>query len=134
MTEDERRALGRTRRLVFQNLANGVPEEQIREALHLSELEVDQARRFVVKKITDQLTIQRQPPIPCQTMRDIRWNRRALLAKLASIGDLELSTSLITRLGKDGVKQQFNLKVDVQSLDHPEMIEGAQHRMNEAYR
>jgi hypothetical protein len=44
MTEDERRALGATRRLVFQNLANGVPAAHVRESLRLSDLEIEQAR------------------------------------------------------------------------------------------
>ncbi len=113
-------AIGRTRRLVFQNLANGVPPERIRTDLRLSDLEVEQAQAFVAKKITEYLVLRRQAPIPCTTMKDIRWYRIDLLAVLAKIGDLDLSTSLILR------------KMLVQPMDHPEMIEGAKARMAEA--
>ena len=121
MDDDQRRALGRTRRLVFQNLANGVPGEMIRQSLGLSDLEIEQAQAFVAQKITQHLIVRRQPPIPCSTMADIRWNRIDLLSVLAKIGDLDLSTGLILR------------KMLVQAMDHPEMIEGAKRRMSEAY-
>ncbi|MDE1914743.1 MAG: hypothetical protein KGJ57_17410 [Sphingomonadales bacterium] len=120
MTEDERRAKGRTRRLAFQNLANGVPMEKICTDLRLSALEVEQAQAFVCKKITERLVMNRQPPIPCQGLREIRWNRRGLLGVLAMIGDLDLSTDLILA------------RITVQAFDHPEMIEGASRRMKEA--
>lgn len=122
MTEDERRRLGQTRRLVFQNLANGVSPEKIGENLRLSALEVEQAQAFVAKKITEYLTLRRQPPLPCGNLKEIRWNRRALLGVLAKIGDVDLSTQLI--LGR----------ITVQALDHPEMIQGARARMQEAHR
>lgn len=121
MTDDDRRALGCTRRLIFQNLLNGVPVDQIRKSLRLSDLEFDQAQAFVVKKITQHLILRHQAPIPCETMNDLRWNRIDLLAVLGKIGDIDLSTDLILR------------KMLVQSVDHPEMIEGAQRRMTEAY-
>lgn len=121
MTEAERRELGQTRRLVFQNVANGVPDERIRADLQLSQLEIDQAVRFVCKKITEHLVLRRQPPIACTLAREIRWNRKRLLAVLARIGDLDLSTDLILS------------RITVQAMDHPEMIEGAGRRMAEAY-
>jgi len=119
MTEDERRALGATRRLVFQNLANGVPAAHVRENLRLSDLEIEQARAFVSRKITEYLMLRRQPPIPCQTMGEIRWNRAPLQAVLARIGDIDLSTDLILS------------RILVQAMDHPEMIEGASRKMEE---
>lgn len=121
MTEDERKALGLRRRLAFQNLANGVPEERIRTNLRLSELELEQAQKFVAKKITEYLVLRRQPPIPCGDLREIRWNRQSLLGVLAKIGDLDLSTELTLS------------RITVQSIDHPEMVAGAAARMNEAY-
>lgn len=121
MTEDERKALGLRRRLAFQNLANGVPEERIRTNLRLSELELEQAQKFVAKKITEYLVLRRQPPIPCGDLREIRWNRQSLLGVLAKIGDLDLSTELTLS------------RITVQALDHPEMVAGAAARMNEAY-
>jgi hypothetical protein len=120
VTKEERQALGRTRRLVFQNVANGVPEERIRETLRLSRLEVDLAVRLVARKITEYLVIERQPPIPCDSVSAIRFHRRKLLGILARIGDLNLSTQL------------YLSKITVQAIDHPEMIEGAKRRMAEA--
>lgn len=122
MTEEERRRLGQMRRMVFQNLANGVSPEKVGEALRLSALEVEQAQTFVSRKIVEYLTLRRQPPLPCTNLKEIRWNRRALLGVLAKIGDVDLSSQLILS------------KVLVQDLDHPSMIEGARARMNEAYR
>jgi hypothetical protein len=119
MTEEERRAIGLRRRLAFQNLANGVPEERIRTNLRLSELELEQAQKFVAKKITEYLVLRRQPPVPCANLREIRWNRHALLGVLAKIGDLDLSSELILS------------RVTVQALDHPEMVQGAVARMNQ---
>jgi hypothetical protein len=121
MTEAERRDIGRTRRLVFQNLANGLAPEQVMAALRLSELEVDKARRTVSRKITEYLVLRRQPPIACDGLTAIRFNRQRLLAVLARIGDLDLSSDLILA------------RITVQALDHPEMIEGAKHRMDEVY-
>lgn len=122
MTEEERRRLGQMRRMVFQNLANGISPEKVGEALRLSALEVEQAQTFVSRKIVEYLTLRRQPPLPCANLKEIRWNRRALLGVLAKIGDVDLSSQLILS------------KVLVQDLDHPSMIEGARARMNEAYR
>lgn len=121
MTEEERKAIGLRRRLAFQNLANGVPEERIRTNLRLSELELEQAQKFVAKKITEYLVLRRQPPIPCGDLREIRWNRQSLLGVLAKIGDLDLSTELTLS------------RITVQAIDHPEMVTGAAARMNEAY-
>lgn len=121
MTEDERKALGLRRRLAFQNLANGVPEERIRANLRLSELELEQAQKFVARKITEYLVLRRQPPIPCGDLREIRWNRQSLLGVLAKIGDIDLSTELTLS------------RITVQSIDHPEMVAGVAARMNEAY-
>ena len=122
MAEEERRRLGELRRCAFQNLAMGVPPEKIAEDLRLSQTELEQARRFVARKITEHLVLRRQPPIACDDVTSIRWNRRALLAVLARMGDLDLSTDLILS------------KITVQALDHPEMLQGAKHRMTEAYR
>lgn len=131
MTEDERKALGRARRLVFQNLANGVPVERVMADLRLSALEVDQARRFVAKKIADYLFVRRQPPIPADSLTAVRFHRRQLLVVLARLGDLDLSTDIIQLKNDDGSLTSFTLKLNTQALDHPEMIEGASQRMAE---
>ena len=122
MTEEERRAKGRTRRLVFQNIANGVPLPQIRESLRVSDLEIAQAQAFVTRKINENRALRRQPMILCSDIRDIRNNRRALLGVLSLIGDLDLSTDLILS------------KMMIQQIDHPEIVEGAKRRMAEAYK
>jgi len=119
-TIDERRALGRARRLVFQNIANGVPIERIREDMRLSDIEIEQARGFVARKILENRTLRRQPPIPCLTQAEIRFHRRALLGTLSLIGDVDLSTDLILS------------KLLVQSIDHPSMLEEAKQRMDAA--
>lgn len=139
MTEDERRGLGTRRRCVFQNLANGIPAERVMVDLQLSELEVDQDRRFVARKITEWLVLKRQPPIACADVREIRWNRKRLLATLAQLGDLDLSTEIITvtRRDKAGNPQVIRGsigKIYTQALDHAEMIDGAKHRMSQAYK
>jgi hypothetical protein len=120
--EEERRRLGLSRRLAFQNLANGVPPEKIAADLKLSLVEIEQAHRFVAKKIAEYLVLRRQPPCFCDDLRSLRWNRKRALAVLSKIGDLDLSTELILS------------RVTVQKLDHPEMLDGAKHRMTEAYR
>ncbi len=122
MTDEERRAKGRVRRLVFQNIANGVPVDRIREDMRLSDLEIEQARTFVGRKITENRTLRRQPNIPCGTIAEIRYHRRELLGVLSLIGDLDLSTELILS------------KLLVQQIDHPEIIEGAKQRMAGAYK
>lgn len=121
MTDEDRRALGMARRLAFQNLATGVPAERICAALGLTQLELDQMRRFVARKITEHLVLRRQPPIACDDVRTMRANRVKLLGVLARIGDLDLSTELV--LGR----------ITVQVLDHPEMVQGASRKMAEAY-
>ena len=122
MTEAERRSLGETRRLVFQNIARGLPVERVMADMRLSQLEVDQALRFVARKITQHLVLRRQPTIPCESQSAIRFHRKRLLPVLACIGDLDLSTDLILS------------KITTQTIDHPEMIEGMSRRMGEAYR
>lgn len=121
MTEDERRALGLRHRLAFQNVVNDVPADRIRTDLRMSQEEVDRSVAHVARKIGEYLAIRRQPPILCQTQHDRRWNRLALLAVLARIGDLDLSSVLMV------------VKVEVQQIDHPEMVTGAKARMAEAY-
>lgn len=121
MTEAELRALGETRRLVFQNIANGLPHERVMADMCLSQLDVDQALRFVSRKITQYLVLRRQAPVACEGVAAIRHNRLRLLPILSRMGDLDLSTDLILS------------KITVQTIDHPEMIEGVSRRMSEAY-
>ena len=135
MSEEERRAMGRARRLVFVNLANGVPAEKIGVDLRLSALEIEQARAFVARKINEHLVLRRQPPIDCGDVRAMRWNRLALLVVLARMGDLDLSTTIHLMHKPDGTTREVSIgRLTMQAMDHPEMIQGAQARMQEAYR
>jgi len=86
---------GDDRRAIFSNAANGVPMEDIMQAFHLSELEVDQAIALVSKKIREYRFRRRFPPLPCSDMKEIRWNRLALLENLAKLGPQYLESSLI---------------------------------------
>ena len=122
------------RRLVFENIANGVPIPQIMEALKLSELEVDNAHKFVARKIIQNRVALRQAPIDCHDLRMIRFNRRPLLAVLARIGNLDLSTDILIARFPDQSKVEFGLNITVQALDHPEMVEGAAHVISQGHR
>ena len=119
------------RRLVFQNLAIGVPVEQIMADFQLSQLEVDHIRRHVGRKLCGHRVLDRQAPIACDNVRDIRANRRALLGVLARLGNLDLSSDLILITDKAGVVTGSFGKIVTQSIDHPEMIDGANHKMSE---
>lgn len=87
--------LGEHRRLIFENVVNGVPVEDIRAAFHCSELEVQQAVEFVAKKIKEYRFRRHQPPLPCDTDFERKWNRRALLENVRKLGPVSLSTELL---------------------------------------
>jgi hypothetical protein len=136
MTEDERRIVGETRRAVFQNVANGLPQERVMEVMRMSQVEVERAVKAVARKITEWLVYARQPPIACDNVGLIRLNRKRLLAVLTKIGDLSLGSDFILfpdRKTGELIKVQFG-KIMTQAMDHPEMIDGASRRMAEAYR
>lgn len=107
---------------MFGNIANGVPTPQIMVDLQLSQLEVDQARQFVAKKITQYLVQRRQPTIACNDMGAIRANRGRLLAVLQRMGNIDLSTDLI-------------LDIKIQDIDaHAGTIADINHSMQKAYK
>lgn len=93
MTDDLER-LGEQRRLIFVNLANGVPIEQVMAAFHRSEAEVLREMEFVGKKLREYRFKRHLPPLACETLRDIRFNRRALLECIVKLGPRYLSSSL----------------------------------------
>lgn len=102
MTEEERNQLAQKRRLVFENVANGVPLDNIRAALLVSETEIHQIVAFVGKKITEyrfrragEAARGAAPPIACATVLDARLNRKAALETLGKLGPLYLSSELI---------------------------------------
>lgn len=93
MSKDLER-LGEERRLIFENYANGVPVEQIMAAFRRSEAEVTREIEFVGKKLREYRFKRHLPPLACETLRDIRFNRRALLETVAKLGPRYLSSSL----------------------------------------
>lgn len=88
-------ALGEQRRLVFENVCNGVPIPGIMQAFKLSQLEVEQTVAFVSKKIKEYRFRRHMPPLECDNDFDRRWNRRALLETLRKLGDKHMSSELL---------------------------------------
>lgn len=96
VTEVERlKKLGADRRLIFENVANGVPMEGVRAAFQRSQTEVDRELTFVGRKIKEYRFRRHQPPVPCDTVQEMRWNRVVLLETLRKLGDEYMMSSLI---------------------------------------
>lgn len=100
-------AIGTRRRLVFENVANGVPREAIMAAFLLSEAELDADFKFVGQKIAEYRFRRVQPPLRWETYLDLCLNRAALLDNLRRLGDNALSTALI--IPKIGVHNVENV-------------------------
>jgi hypothetical protein len=92
MNDEERKRLAETRRLIFTNLANGVPVEGVMEGFHLSEKEVLDHFRFVARKIWGYRFERAQPYIKCETPNDAYHQRRALTYSLDRCGDTYLTS------------------------------------------
>lgn len=107
--------LGEERRLIFQNVANGVPMDQVRATFKRSQTEIDRELRFVARKIREYRFRRYQPPVACDEVKDIRWNRVALLETLRKLGSDYLSSELL--IPKIGVHE-------IETLSH--MTEAAQ--------
>ena len=127
----EPRGVGEQRRLIFENVANGVPIETIMATFRRSRLEVQQDVEFVAKKITeyrfrrlpDGPTIKgvpatARPLVPCSTYADIRLHRVNLLETLSKLGDRYLSSPLLLP------------KVTIQKVDSPDAVREVSHRVN----
>lgn len=123
--------LGRERRLMFTNYANGVDIEAMKEPFHRSAAEIERDILFVAKKITEyrfrrntEGTLKQRegwnagPPIQCDTLFDIRLRRKALLETLRKIGDLTLSSELLLP------------KIAIQKVDSREAFREVHHRVN----
>lgn len=116
MTETDLRTLGQTRRLIFENVANGVPMEQVRVAFRRSQVEVDSDLRFVASKIREARFRTQMPPIACDEVAEIRLNRFALLETLRQLSDDYLASGLVIP------------KIGVQAIDSPGLLrDAAQH-------
>ncbi len=110
--------VGERRKLIFANVANGVEYEDIMAAFQMSRLEVDQDVQFVAKKIREYRFRRGLPPLFCDTVPDIRYNRLALLDTLKKLGPKYLSSDLVLP------------KISIQKLDNPGMAAEAAHRIS----
>lgn len=124
---DSRESLGQTRRLIFQNYANGVDVEAMKAPFRRSAAEIEREIAFVAKKIKEyrfRRCAEGSPhaaaPVACDTLLDIRLNRLALLDTLRRLGDLYLSSELILP------------RIVLQKVDSPEALREAGHRVNAA--
>ncbi len=110
--------VGDRRKLIFVNVANGVEYEDIMVAFQMSRLEVNQDVQFVAKKIREYRFRRGLPPLFCDTVPDIRYNRLALLDTLGKLGPRYLSSDLILP------------KISIQKLDSPSMVSEASQRIS----
>jgi len=110
------RKRGEERRLIFQNVANGVSIEKIMATFRRSEKEVWDEVEFVGRKIREYRFRRHLPPLENQGIRAIQLNRRALLETLDKLGPNYLDSELIIP------------KISVQKLDSPGMIKEAAQR------
>ena len=107
---------GEERRLIFQNIANGVPVEKVMAAFLRSEKEVWDEVEYVGRKIREYRFRRNLPPLEHQGAVAIRRNRVALLDTLSKLGREYLSGDFILP------------KITVQTLDSPGMIKEAGRR------
>ena len=108
--------LGEDRRLIFENVANGVPIQQVMSVYRRSEKELWDEVQFVGKKISEYRFRRHQPPLGCANLNEIRINRLALLDTLRRLGDVYLSTSLLIP------------QIHVGKMDDPHVVREAEHR------
>jgi hypothetical protein len=113
--EDQTRT-GERRKMIFANVANGVEIPQIMKAFRLSETEVWADLQFVSRKIREYRFRRLLPPLASDNVRDIRWNRQALLETLECLGPVYLSSELILP------------RIEVQQIDSPSMARDAAQR------
>ena len=107
---------GEERRLIFQNIANGVPLEKVMVAFCRSEKEVWDEVEFVGRKIREYRFRRHLPPLEHQGIRAIGLNRKALLETLSKLGPEYLVSDLVLP------------KIVVQKLDSPGTIKEAGQR------
>lgn len=101
MTDAERAKLAFERRLIFENVANGVATEQIMAAFRRSRIEVQKEIEFVARKIREYRfkrlsagSAHARHLVPCDTYAEIRAHRRTLLETLSKIGPETLASDL----------------------------------------
>jgi len=115
---------GERRRLIFENYANGVDIEEMKQPFARSAAEIENEIHFVARKIKEYRfrrcadgSPHAAPPVACDSLAEIRVNRLALLDTLRRLGDTYLSSPLLLP------------KVHVQKVDHPAMLAEARQRM-----
>lgn len=113
---DPLKARGEERRLIFQNVANGVSIEKIKAAFHRSEKEVWDDVEFVGRKIREYRFRRHLPPLEHQGVRAITLNRKALLETLSKLGPEYMVSDLVIP----------NIKIQI--LDTPGTIKEAAQR------
>lgn len=85
MTAEDRVKLATERKLVFANLANGVPVARVMAAFHLSEKDVMERFAFVWRKIKSYRFERGMPFASGETIRDAEKNAPLLLHTLERV-------------------------------------------------
>jgi len=122
MTTNE--TLGRDRRHIFENYANGVDIEAMKETFRRSAAEIEREILFVARKIAE-YRFRRcadgsqfaAPPVACDTLIEIRLNRLALFDTLRKLSDRHLASPLLLP------------RVNIQKVDHPASLAEARYRL-----
>lgn len=124
VNEIERR--GQRRRLIFTNVANGVPLTAIRRALKATDEEITREAMFVARKINEYRfrrlsdgSDHARAVLNIQTLADIRAKRLNLFETLNKIGNVTLGTELLVP------------SLTIQNIDEY-TIKDAQERLEEA--
>lgn len=103
--------LGAERKLIFENVANGVPMETVMATFLRSEAEVLAECKFVGKKIMEYRIRRGIPALPYETLADIRWHRKAMLQTLGNLGPIYLSSPLLfTKISVERVTSPGQLR------------------------
>lgn len=76
---------GERRRLVFTNLANGLPVQRVMEAFQLSERDVMADFEFVCTKIRSYRFERVMPLVPCDSISAVRQNQAEVLHTLTKL-------------------------------------------------
>lgn len=95
MSQDDISRLGETRRFIFQNVAVGLPIEQVAATFKVSREQVLKDVAHVARKIREYRFQRRLPPVASDTIVEIQANRKFLLASLGNIGPNQLASDLI---------------------------------------
>jgi len=111
---------GERRKLVFTNLANGLPVERIMAAMRMSEAEVLADFNFVCRKLRSYKFERQMPPTPCSTVAEVRANRVDLLFTLTRLNaDTDPTFSKIETLpfspgGSGGISEAERVMFEMQ--------------------